>query len=85
MSEFFNKPRLNTVDAVNSPSHYNSGAIETIDYIEDQLTPEAFEGYCVGNILKYLSRYRFKNGLEDLQKARWHLNRLIDSMEGRDG
>jgi|SRR5699024_1958840 len=64
-------------DAINSPNHYNSGDIETIDYIQDKLTVEQFEGYLVGNIMKYVSRYRHKNGMEDLKKARWHLDRLI--------
>jgi hypothetical protein len=64
-------------DNVNSPSHYTQGSIETIDIIEDKLSPEMFEGYLVGNIIKYVTRYRLKGGLEDLQKAQWYLNRLI--------
>lgn len=66
-------------DAVNHPSHYTSGKIEVIEYIEDRLTPEQLEGYYVGNILKYLSRYRLKNGAEDLKKAQ--LDRLISIKE----
>lgn len=64
-------------DNVNSPEHYKSGGIETIDYIEAKLTPEQYEGYLLGNIIKYTSRYRQKNGIEDLQKAEWYLKRLI--------
>lgn len=64
-------------ETVNSPAHYNTGNIETIDYISDTLTTEEFEGYCIGNILKYVSRYKHKNGIEDLKKARWHLDKLI--------
>lgn len=69
-------------DVVNSPKHYTSGSIETIDYIEDNLSAEGFEGYMVGNVLKYISRYRHKNGVEDLRKARWYLDRLVESKGG---
>src|SRR5690625_303174 len=65
-------------DNINSPNHYNSGDIETIDYIQDKLTAEQFEGYLAGNVMKYVSRYRHKNGIEDLKKARWHRVRLIE-------
>ncbi len=63
-------------DSVNKPDHYNNGSIEAIDYIKQQLG-EGFRDYCEGNVLKYLHRYRYKNGVEDLRKARWYLERLI--------
>lgn len=65
-------------DPVLHPSHYTQGNIETIDIIRD-VTGEAFEGYCVGNIIKYVSRYKHKNGLQDLEKARVYLGWLIDA------
>lgn len=68
-------------DKVNRPSHYTSGGIETIDFIRAKLTDEQWEGYLVGNIMKYISRYRHKNGVEDLKKAQWYLNRLIEHKE----
>jgi hypothetical protein len=68
-------------DSVNHPSHYTQGSIETIDYMESCLTPEEFCGGCKMNILKYVSREKFKNGLEDLKKARWYLDRLIAYLE----
>lgn len=68
-------------DTVNHPSHYMQGAIETIDYMEACLTPEEFQGGCKMNILKYVSREKYKNGLEDLKKAQWYLNRLISHLE----
>ena len=71
------------VDNVNHPNHY-LGKVEVIDYIEDKLTSEQFEGYLVGNIIKYLSRYQKKNGLEDLQKGRWYLNKLISVKENNE-
>jgi len=70
-------------DNVNKPSHY-LGKIETIDYIKDKLTPEQFEGYCIGNVHKYISRYKKKNGLEDLKKAQVYLNWAIENYNDGD-
>ena len=64
-------------DPVNKPVHYNVGGIEAIEAIM-AATNEQAEGYLQGNIMKYLWRYRYKNGLEDLQKAQWYLNKLIE-------
>lgn len=69
-----------TDDPVNSPSHYGQGKIEAIDYIQDFLTKEEYIGYLRGNIAKYMHRFRYKNGVEDLQKAQWYLGRLIETM-----
>jgi len=63
-------------DNVNNPKHYNQSGIECIDAIR-AATGEGFEYYLQGNILKYLWRYRYKNNLEDLQKAEWYLKELI--------
>lgn len=68
-------------DNINHPVHYTTGKIEVIEYLQEKLTPEMFEGFCVGNALKYLSRYRLKGGLEDLKKAEWYLNRIIKVKE----
>lgn len=64
-------------DVVNRPKHYADKEIEVIDYIQDTLTNEGFEDYCIGNIIKYVSRYRHKNGTEDLMKARYYLDKAI--------
>ena len=64
-------------DMVNSPEHYNKAGIETIDALEAMLT-NGFDYYLQGNIVKYLWRYRYKNGVEDLKKAQWYLNKLIE-------
>mgnify|MGYP001238833571 FL=1 len=67
-----------TYDSVNAPAHYLHGRKETIDVITDCMTNDEFHGYLKGNVLKYVSRYKFKGEpLEDLQKASWYLNRLI--------
>jgi len=68
-------------DMVNNPSHYNQAGIEAIDAIR-AATGEGFEYYLQGNILKYLWRYRYKNGVEDLKKAEWYLKVLIEEVEG---
>jgi hypothetical protein len=71
-------------DNVNSPSHYGQGKIEAIEYISDFLTKEEYQGYLRGNIAKYLHRFPYKNGLEDLKKAQWYLGRLIEEVEKKN-
>lgn len=62
---------------VTKPQHYNKGGIEAIDYIKQQLGP-GFGDYCAGNVMKYLHRFKYKNGVEDLKKAQVYLNWLIE-------
>lgn len=71
------KEAYGNVDMVNQPPHYNQAGIECIEAIR-AATGEGYEFYLQGNILKYLWRYKYKNGLEDLKKARWYLDKLID-------
>ena len=73
-----------TSDMVNKPPHYNSAAIECIDAMEAmaegaKVNPHA--AYCWQNAFKYLWRWPYKNGLEDLKKCRWYLDRLINQLE----
>ena len=68
-------------DMVNHPPHYNQKSVECIDAIESA-TDNGFEYYLQGNIIKYLWRYRYKNGLQDLKKASCYLNRLIEIKNG---
>lgn len=68
-------------DAVKKPSHYGQGSIECIDYIRDFLTEEEYIGYLRGNVAKYLHRWRYKNGLEDLKKAQVYLGWMIETVE----
>lgn len=67
-------------DMVNSPPHY-VGKIEVIDYLRDKLTPAEFTGFCMGNVLKYSSRWRKKDGLQDLKKAQVYLKWAIENEE----
>ena len=68
---------------VSHPSHYQSKAgLEVIDVIEaftDGLN--GIEATDTGNILKYICRWKHKNGIEDLKKAQWYLNHLINIVE----
>lgn len=66
-------------DKVNNPAHYTAGGIETLDYIKAKVSD--YHSYAVGNIVKYVSRYEHKNGIEDLKKAQFYLNDLIKEME----
>ena len=69
---------------VHSPSHYMHGKKETIDVIRDCMENDEYHGYLKGNVLKYVSRYKFKGEpLQDLEKAQWYLNRLVK--EVKDG
>ena len=68
-------------DNVNPPPHYNQAGIECLDAIA-AATGDGYEYYLQGNILKYLWRYRYKNGTEDLKKAQFYLNKLVKEKEG---
>lgn len=69
-------------DLVNHPNHYNFGRVETIDYIEDCLGIDGIISYCLGNVIKYVSRARYKGKfVEDIKKARWYLDHAIEAYE----
>ena len=72
-------------DPVNHPSHYEgNGKVECIDCIESAVSGlDGFHGFCAGNAIKYLFRFSHKNGIEDLRKAEWYIDRLIKSIPGR--
>lgn len=72
------------IDVVNHPSHYTKGRIECIDAIDSATTGKSgIEAVCVANIIKYLYRYEEKNGLEDVKKAKWYINKLISELESK--
>ena len=70
-----------TPDPVNNPPHYNKGDIECIDAIEAMLTHEEYVGYLRGNSLKYRWRFRYKDFIQDLKKAEWYENRLLEELK----
>lgn len=67
-------------DNVNHPSHYMSHTgLETIDVIEAfTFGLTGMDAVCTANVIKYICRWKLKNGVEDLKKAQWYLNRLIE-------
>lgn len=74
-----------TKDNINRPSHYASGKIECIEAIEVATEGlEGIEAVCTGNVLKYIWRWKRKNGVEDLKKAQWYLNKLIETVGGNN-
>ena len=71
-------------DAVHHPNHYADKKIEVIDYIRDTLDGNGFIDYCLGNVIKYVSRWRRKGGVEDLEKANVYLEWAIEKAQGLD-
>jgi len=76
--------RENKIDQINNPEHYNNNSMETIDLIRHSMESEEYKGYLKGNIIKYISRYRYKekeDPVKDLLKAQWYLNKLIEDVK----
>lgn len=70
-------------DVVNSPEHYRQGGIEAIDAIAAATAElRGIEAVCTANAIKYLWRWKRKNGIEDLRKSKWYLERLIAEVGG---
>lgn len=68
-------------DAIN-PDHYKQGKIECIEALEAAtVNKTGIEAVCTANVIKYLWRYEAKNGLEDVKKAKWYLEKLIEKLE----
>lgn len=66
-------------DPVNKPKHYQ-GKVECIDAIESAIGElNGMEAMCTGNAIKYLYRWKQKGGLEDLRKAKWYIDKIINS------
>ena len=66
------------VDIVNQPPHYTQGKIECIEAITEATKDlTGIEAHCVACVIKYVWRFKRKNGVEDLKKAQWYLNKLI--------
>ena len=65
-------------DVINHPSHYTQGSIECFDAMISAFGKEAFLDYCIINAFKYLWRYKHKNGVEDIEKARVYINKFLE-------
>ena len=68
-------------DNVNRPAHYNTGKYESIDVMVETQGVDAVKNFCVCNAFKYIYRHKFKNGLEDIKKAIWYLNKYVELEE----
>ena len=68
-------------DAINHPVHYQgNNGLEVFDVMEAFMSDvSGIDAVCMGNVIKYILRWKHKNGVEDLKKARWYLNKLIDN------
>ena len=65
-------------EMVNHPSHYTQGGIECIDALEAAtINLKGIEAVCTANAIKYLWRWKEKGGIEDLEKSKWYIDRLI--------
>ena len=72
-------------DMVNHPSHYTQGGIECIDALKAAtVSKTGIDAVCTANAIKYLWRYEEKNGIEDVKKARWYIDRLIKELEEKE-
>ena len=77
MSKFHYPIENEEHDNVNSPDHYQ-GKVECIDCIESATADlNGIEAFCTGNAIKYLYRWKKKNGIEDLKKAKWYIDKII--------
>lgn len=68
-------------DNVNHQSHYETGKYQCIDVMEETQGTEAVKDFCICNAFKYIYRHSHKNGLEDVKKAVWYLNKYIELSE----
>lgn len=85
--EVVNQPDNNTMDPKNSvtePPHYKNLAIDTLELMSVNFSDEAYMGFLEGNVLKYVMRYKMKNGVQDLRKAQYYLELLINRQEMRE-
>ena len=72
----------NVPNMVNHPQHYTQGCIECIDALKAATVGKrGIEAVCVANVIKYLWRYEEKNGIEDVRKAKWYIERLLKELE----
>lgn len=70
-----------TNDNVNHPSHYETGNFECIDVMIETQCKEDIMDFCICNAFKYIYRHNNKNGVEDVKKAKWYLEKYIELSE----
>ena len=70
--------KSSTEDMVNHPPHYNTGKFESIDVMMETQGVEAVQDFCMCNAFKYIYRHKFKNGIEDIRKAKWYIDKYLE-------
>lgn len=71
-----------TKDNVNHPNHYTQGNVECIEALKAATSNlKGIEAICTANAIKYLWRWKDKNGIEDLNKAKWYIDRLMGEIK----
>ena len=70
--------KKNDYDPVNKPEHYTSGKYECIDVMVDVFGKEMVQNFCICNTFKYLYRYKKKNGIQDVRKGKWYIDKFIE-------
>ncbi|MGE7545045.1 DUF3310 domain-containing protein [Sporosarcina newyorkensis] len=83
LKDLLKNPPIPNADIINKPDHYHKGGIDVISFCEGKLSAERRAGFFQMNILKYVTRYEKKNGVEDLQKAKFYLDELIKLEESK--
>lgn len=70
---------MNASDSVNHPSHYNQNGMEVWDVIKAFTSDlNGVEAFYAGNVIKYVLRWKYKNGIEDLEKAKVYIDKIIE-------
>lgn len=69
---------LGEFNPVQKPKHYHTYDMDTLEFLEYGFPPRILKGFCTGSVIKYTQRYELKNGLEDLEKAKFYLEKLIE-------
>lgn len=73
---------MTKIDMVNHPQHYNQGSFECIDVMEEIFGKACVENFCKCNAFKYIWRCDKKNGSQDIEKAIWYLNKILELNKG---
>lgn len=71
-------------DSVNHPSHYETGKFECFDVMREVLGDDEVKAFCIANAFKYIYRHKRKNGIEDIKKAKWYIDKYLELEESNN-
>ena len=71
-------------DNVNHPSHYETGKFECFDVMREALGDNVVKDFCIANSFKYIYRHKRKNGVEDIKKAKWYIDKYLELEESNN-